>query len=308
MAPIYNSVDEVSDDSKCFSNDLSKQKLSNDLDTKELKSIEQSIKDYAIKYKPALCLLTPCYGGLCHVQYTICLIETIKFFNYFSIPLQIEFCKNDSLISRARNNLVAKAMNRPQTTHIMFIDNDISWNPIDVLKLMIDDKNLIGGVYPLKKYEWKNCLDINKELIDSKNDSYLKDIVSDDDTIRSKMLKFNVNFLDNSFQVENNLGKVRHIATGFMMMKRCVIENMCLAHPSTKYTDDVGFLTEDENNFAFALFDCGVEDGHYLSEDWMFCHRWRKMNEDVYIDISINLIHTGMEDYSGSLLTSFFTK
>ena len=34
--------------------------------------------------------------------------------------------------------------------------------------------------------------------------------------------------------------------------------------------------------FVFPL--PGVEDGRYLSEDWMFCHRWRKMNEDVYID------------------------
>ena len=91
-----------------------------------------------------------------------------------------------------------------------------------------------------------------------------------------------------------------------MMIKRGVIENMSLAYPETKYSDDVGFLKEDENNFAFALFDCGVEDGHYLSEDWMLCHRWKKMNEDVYIDVSINLVHTGMEDYSGSFLTSLF--
>ena len=267
-------------------------------------SFENEVKEYVSKNTPLVVILTPCYGGLCHVNYTICLIETIKIFNYFSIPLQVEFCKNDSLVSRARNNLVAKAMNCREMTHIMFIDNDISWNPNDVIKLMLDDKNLIGGVYPLKKYEWSKCLEIDKELLDFKNTSYLKDIVSDDDTIRSKMLKYNVNFLSNTLQVEKNVGKVRHIATGFMMIKRGVIENMSCAYPETKYSDDVGFLREDENNFAFALFDCGVEDGHYLSEDWMFCHRWKKMNEDVYIDVSINLVHTGMEDYSGSFLTS----
>ena len=59
---------------------------------------------------------------------------------------------------------------------------------------------------------------------------------------------------------------------------------MFIAYPSTKYSDDVGFLTENENKYAYALFDCGVEDGHYLSEDWMFCNRWRKINEDVFVD------------------------
>ena len=293
----YNVVDEVNDSYIGFSNVA-----------ETVSSFENEVKEYVIKNKPLVVILTPCYGGLCHVNYTICLIETIKIFNYFSIPLQVDFCKNDSLVSRARNNLVAKAMNRREMTHIMFIDNDISWNPNDVIKLMLDDKNLIGGVYPLKKYEWLKCLEIDKELLDVKNTSYLKDVVSDIDTIRSKMLKYNVNFLTNTLQVDKNIGKVRHIATGFMMIKRGVIENMSLAYPATKYSDDVGFLREDENNFAFALFDCGVEDGHYLSEDWMFCHRWNKMNEDVYIDVSINLVHTGMEDYSGSFLTSLLPK
>ena len=84
-----------------------------------------------------------------------------------------------------------------------------------------------------------------------------------------------------------------------MLIKRNVFENLFEAFPSTKYTDDVNFLTEKENEFAYALFDCGVEEGHYLSEDWMFCHRWTKLGGKIYIDISINLSHTGIEDYNG---------
>jgi hypothetical protein len=91
-----------------------------------------------------------------------------------------------------------------------------------------------------------------------------------------------------------------------MMFKRSTIEQMQLAYPSTKYTDDVGFLQKpEENKHAYALFDCGVEDDHYLSEDWMFCHRWTKMGGSVYLDVSINLTHTGLEDYAGSFISAF---
>lgn len=271
-------------------------------------TMETSIREYVARNKPTLCILTPCYGGLCHVNYTVCLIETIKIFLHFSFPLKINFCKNDSLVSRARNNLIAKAMHDDETTHILFIDNDISWKPIDIFQLILSDKSIIGGAYPLKRYEWKNCLSINQELLDKKNNSPLKDMISDDDMIRSEMLRFNVNYLTNPVTLENFMIKVRHVATGFMMIQRRVIENMILAYPSTKYTDDIGFLTEDENKFAYALFDCCVEGGHYLSEDWLFCNRWRKMNEDVFIHVGMDFVHTGMEDYAGSLLSSLLKK
>ena len=88
------------------------------------------------------------------------------------------------------------------------------------------------------------------------------------------------------------------------MIQRQVIEKMMLSYPSTKYVDDVGFLHGIENDNAFALFDCGVEDGHYFSEDWLFCSRWSKMGGSIYVDVSINLMHTGIEDYKGCYISS----
>jgi hypothetical protein len=234
-------------------------------------------------------------------------MDTMNVFRQFNIPLTIEFCKNDSLVSRARNNLIAKAMHNNSVTHMLFIDNDITWEPVDIIKLLLSDKSLIGGVYPLKKYNW-NVLTEDKNsinnILERKNKSQLKDIISDENMIQHNLLKYNINFLDNVLTIENNLTKVRHIATGFMMIKRKTIEQMAKAFPSTKYTDDVGFLNGDENKWAYALFDCGVEDGHYFSEDWLFCHRWSKMGGNIYLDVSINLKHTGIEDFNGSFIAS----
>ena len=89
-----------------------------------------------------------------------------------------------------------------------------------------------------------------------------------------------------------------------MMIQRKVIEKMSQAFPSTKYTDDVGYLRGDENNFAYALFDCGVENGHYLSEDWMFCNRWSNMGGQIYAEVSICLTHIGPEHYKGCYMAS----
>lgn len=274
---------------------------------------EQHVLNYISTNKPKLYILTPCFGSVCFVNYVNCIMATFNLFQKLGFPIKVEFCKNDSLVSRARNNLIAKAMNDSDSTHFLFIDNDITWEPLDILKLILSDKPIIGGIYPLKHYHWDKLVkdeqnpyntNVVQSWITGKNNSQLKSVISDVDVVQHKLLRYNINYLDNVLTIENNLTKVRHMATGFMMIQRTVIEKMSKAFPSTKYTDDVGFLHGQENDHAYALFDCGVEDGHYFSEDWLFCSRWTKMGGSIYADVSISLMHTGIEDYKGCFISS----
>jgi hypothetical protein len=271
----------------------------------ESTDFERRVEEYTKRVDPFVCILTPCYGGVACIEYVTSLMNTMNAFRTIGINVKIEFCRNDSLVSRARNNLVAKALNDPKVTHVLFIDNDIIWEPVSIIKLLIADKAVIGGIYPLKNYFWDRLADPNtpKQWIDAKNGSFLKDIISDEGIIQNKLLNYNLNLLPEGLQINNNIGRVRHIATGFMLIQRNTLEKMFQAFPSTKYTDDISFLKSDENKFAYALFDCGVEDDHYYSEDWMFCSRWTKMGGEIWVDISINLTHIGIERYSGSYLS-----
>ena len=276
-------------------------------------SFEEKVKDFLKKNRVKLYILTPCFASLCYVNYVHCLMSTIELFRRLNIPLKVEFCKNDSLVSRARNNLIARAMTDPETTHVMFIDNDISWDPLDILKLLIAEKDLIGGIYPLKNYDWEKLIkdpqnpynsNIIQTLIKKKNESQLAGLITDTAMIQHNLLRYNINYINQFLEISNNIAKVKHLPTGFMMIRRKLITAMMKAFPSTKYTDDVSFLKPEENAMAYALFDCGVEEGHYFSEDWLFCHRWTKMGGEVYIDVSINLTHTGIEDYRGCYVST----
>lgn len=276
-------------------------------------NFDEKIQKFIRENRPVLYILTPCFNGMCYINYVNSLMYTIELFKKLGLELKIEFCKNDSLVSRARNNLIARAMTNKSATHFLFIDNDIAWDPIDILKLLISDKPIIGGIYPLKNYDWGKLIkdpqnpynsNIVQSLLQKKNGSLLHNMITDEAMIQHNLLRYNINYMNNSIVIEDNLIKVRHLATGFMMIRRDTIEKMIIAFPSTKYVDDVQFLKPEENAMAYALFDCGVEDGHYFSEDWLFCQRWSKMGGDIYADISINLTHTGIEDYRGSYLSS----
>ena len=88
-------------------------------------TFESSVLEFIKLNNPKLYILTPCYGGMCYVNYVNSIMATVQLFQNVGFPIQIEFCKNDSLVSRARNNLIARAMHDKKTTHILFIDADI---------------------------------------------------------------------------------------------------------------------------------------------------------------------------------------
>ena len=276
------------------------------------KYLQEKINTYIEVNGPIqLFILTPCYGGVCYVNYTTCLINTMKILASFGITVKVEFCRNDSLVTRARNNLVAKAMFDTKTTHIIFIDNDITWNPYDIVKLILAKKPIIGGAYPVKNYNWGRLIDsvdpsknVIKEWIDNRAATGINLSTDNATYIQNKLLRYNINYKSNTMEIKENVAEVRHLATGFMLIERATIEKMMLAYSTTKYVDDVSYLEGDENKYAYALFDCGVYGGHYFSEDWLFCHRWSEIGGSIFLDISINLNHCGTEDYRGSYLAS----
>jgi hypothetical protein len=263
---------------------------------------------YVQEKKPSLAILTPCYGGLCYSNYTTSLINTIKIFESCNFPIKPYFLNNDSLVSRARNNLIGTAMLDQSITHFIFIDGDIVWNPIDIVKLVLSDELIIGGLYPKKNYKFNKIISdpqVITQWIEKKNK--IDPNISDEQIIRNNLLDYNLNYLSSNLQINKNKIEIKHLATGFMMFKREVIEMMFQKFPETKYIDDTGFIPHSQSIYTYALFDCGVINGSYYSEDWLFCHRWIGIGGKIYADISIDLDHIGTENYHGSFIKNLLT-
>lgn len=276
----------------------------------------ENLQEELEKYKEGknikeICLyiLTPCYGGVVHINYTCALIKTIELCNHLGIKIKTEFTKNESLVQRARNHLIAKAMHDPQTTHIMFIDSDITWSPKDIIYLILHDKEVIGGIYPFKTF-YLDKLNNEKEMqkIKEMYNNKIHQTLSFPEFLKQNLLKFNLNFIGGEQKIQKNLLPIRHLATGFMMLQRSCIEKMMEQYAHTKYECDTGQLRGDENKFCYALFDCFIRDGHYYSEDWGFCDRWTKIGGSIYSDITITLGHSGMTDYCGRVLSTLEVK
>lgn len=209
---------------------------------------------------------TPCYGGqiteVCfssYLQWTIMGLQN-------NVNFVIDTLANESNINRGRNTCAAKFL-AGDATHLMFVDADIGWNPVDVVKLIQHNKDVVGGVYPQKSIPVKHV----------------------------------VNTIDNG-EKEGDLVEVGTIGTGFMLIKRTVFNQMINAG-AQKYTDDIG-LSEAENNNQYDFYNCTIDsEGRYLSEDWSFCRQWRKLGGKIWADLSIPLTHTGYHKFEPNLST-----
>ena len=92
----------------------------------------------------------PCYGGMMSEPTVTSLLRFILLAQQVGLNWSLDTMVNESLVTRARNNLMAKMMTNKEATHFMFIDADIRFQPESILQMIACDKEVIGGLYPKK--------------------------------------------------------------------------------------------------------------------------------------------------------------
>jgi hypothetical protein len=200
----------------------------------------------------------PCYGGMLTESTFMSYIKWANTCRQLGLDWTMETMTNESLISRARNTLVAKFLNNPDSTHLMFIDADIGWEPWHLLVLLDRDVDVIGGLYPMK----------------------------------SLPIKWVVNGFEGADEGPDGLQEVSKTGTGFMLVKRHVFEKLN-AHPAVKpFNNDIGLPKELDQHLK-TYYDTAVRENRYYSEDWTFCENWRDLGGKVWVDKRVLLKHTG---------------
>ena len=106
------------------------------------------LSDEELKTK-SIFFATPCYGGQLTDQYHLSMFRLMSDLQRHQIGHQITTLRNESLITRGRNILAAMFLDSP-CTHLMFIDADIEFEGLDVIKLLRMDESIAVGAYPKK--------------------------------------------------------------------------------------------------------------------------------------------------------------
>ena len=101
--------------------------------------------DYLKTTRVHICM--PCYGGQLTESTFMSYIKWANTARQLGLDWTVETMTNESLISRARNTLTAKFLHTKESTHLMFIDSDIGWEPWHLLVMLDAQKDEIGRAH-----------------------------------------------------------------------------------------------------------------------------------------------------------------
>lgn len=206
-----------------------------------------------------LFLATPAFDGKLNVSYAVSLAETRVLMAMNQIDTVICIKTSGSLLVRERNDLIKEFL-KTDCTHMLCIDSDISWNPIDVKRMIEQNEPFVAALYPARGPD-------------------------------------NV-FLFRAVQGENGrmevsqkgLLKMEYIPAGFMLLRRDLLEKMVDHFPELYYCPKNESL---KNEDGFHLFAVELWEGEFWGEDYTFCRRARQAGFDIWIDPIIRLDHQG---------------
>ncbi len=245
-----------------------------------------------------LVVATPCYGGAVFQNYLMSMLNLNTEAQKIGLKISYIIRGGDSLIPRTRNSIVAEFLANKEYTHLLWIDADIGFSVAQVLRLIGANRDVVAGIYPLKKIVWPDIIP--------------KDMTRKE--FEANYTHYPFNSETGSVQIDNEgFMEVLDAPTGLMCIQRGVFDKMRTAYPGLTYVADemlgLEHVREQLEGNHYRFFDVMTEEnGRYLSEDYAFCRRWQKIGGKVYADSRSHLSHQGGHIYTGDFSASLLAR
>src|ERR1700733_12721152 len=161
---------------------------------------------------PTVFIATPMYEGMAAAIYTASMVQLPAIFLRNRVDSLYASTSSESLVPNARNVLTHQFL-ESRATHLMWIDSDIGFNAMDIISMLIADRDIVCGIYPKKEVDWACVAQAVKAGVPPEE-------------LSNHAGLFAVKLLDSSAGEEevdaDGLFEVAAGGTGFMLIKRGV--------------------------------------------------------------------------------------
>ena len=216
-------------------------------------------------------IATPAYDGKVHADYALAMTEAAFTAPIFQVQLTASIVGNGAFIDLARNQFVDKFLNEhTECTHLFFIDGDLKFPANAFIGLARAGLPICAGVYRRRMEEedypmkYAEHPDVGGLWVETDKSGY--------DWIMAE-----------------------RVPTGFLCIRRDIVEEMAADAPKIKVQDGEGNLVDVAQVFKTDV----LEDGRFIGEDFYFCDRYvEKYGVPIHVFPNIDFNHAG---YQGNL-------
>ena len=238
---------------------------------------------------------TPAYGEVFYTPYVSSMLSLTRVLQKRGIDFAFNAISY-SEIAESRNFLLTHWYDKTDASHLLFVDADMGF-PSALITEMIDlDRPLVGAVYPKRTIDMTRVAQFAAE---GKTDG--KPAAEDAARAVAKAQDFVLRPLRNARTTASRPGfiEVEACGSGILLIQRGCIEAMLKKFPelSDAKAKTTSPLAKNLDRLIRA-FDVLFVDGLRLSEDFSFCHRWRRQcGGEVWASITHEIAHIGLHQF-----------
>jgi hypothetical protein len=195
-----------------------------------------------------------------------------------------------AFVADARNYLLTSWYDKTDSTHLLFVDADMGFEPQLILDMVAFDKPVAGVIYTRRQIDLKKLV-----ALAAKGETAERAIASAHDFILRPLRGRQPRQIKGFLEVEG-------CGTGIMLIKRAAIETMLKTLPGindTKPKKTAPALAAGLNRLIRA-FDVIEVDGVPLIDDYAFCYRWQGLCKgELWARFDRSVTHVGLHRFGG---------
>jgi hypothetical protein len=240
--------------------------------------------------KVAICV--PSFRGSIMTQTAAALINTIWTMSELGISMVFTNVDSSEIVT-VRNMMASSILEKDDITHLLFVDDDMEFDPDTIIAMLRADRDVIGAVCPLRK--------LNLEAF---HEAAKKGMTVEQ--CRAAATEFVVRHYADKVEVKEGVFRIRGIGMAVTLIKRRALLTM-IEKGAVERRERSESLGPDAlgNKVVYGFFDPQKDENSdsLLSEDYSFCQRWRNAcGGEVWAIADGKIGHIGPYNFQGAYL------
>lgn len=205
---------------------------------------------------------TPAYNGLLHTDY----LHSVIGFNNHGIQHSVLTIGNESLITRARNTILATFWESKLFTHLLFLDADVFLDHQGLEGMLGHNKDVVGAPVYLKGKDAEGKQTLNT---------------------------------DANPNIETVLQSVNRVGTAALLLSRKAVNALVDHAISQGRVYEINEILRQQGMATthYDVFRVGISNNEYLSEDFWLCKELSELGYTIHVDTSVYTRHNGVVSF-----------
>jgi hypothetical protein len=233
-------------------------------------------------------LATPAYGDVFYTPYVSSLVGLQRLASRNKWHLAFASIAYADIVE-SRNFLLTHFFDRTSATHLLFVDADMGYEPGLIADMLALRKPVVGVTAPKRQIDLDRLAKLAR-----KGEAPERAIA------RAHNFVFRPVKERTTSRPVKGFVQVEGCGAGILLIERACVQAMLERLPELSDTAAKGNspLTKNLDRLIRA-FDPTTVDGARLSEDYSFCHRWRRLcGGEVWANINRKVTHVGLQKFS----------